>query len=101
MKKNKKTEKESNDKIALLKAAEQFRLNELTKSEAELKLIKLDLEYKAQQLLYKDNKEILKALDEKYAKDKENLENEELARKPVRNNKRRNTNGNVRFVYFK
>jgi hypothetical protein len=76
-----KTEKESNDKIALLKAAEQFRLNELTKSEAELKLIKLDLEYKAQQLLYKDNKEILKALDEKYAKDKENLENEELARK--------------------
>ena len=71
----------ANEKIALLKAAEQFRLNELTKSEAELKLIKLDLEYKAQQLLYKDNKEILKALDEKYAKDKENLENEELARK--------------------
>jgi hypothetical protein len=60
----------ANEKIALLKAAEQFRLNELTKSEAELKLIKLDLEYKAQQLLYKDNKEILKALDEKYEKTK-------------------------------
>jgi hypothetical protein len=73
-----KAEKESNDKIALLKAAEQFRLNELTKSEAELKLIKLDLEYKAQQLLYKDNKEILAALDIKYAKDKEDLENQEL-----------------------
>ena len=68
----------ANEKIALLKAAEQFRLNELTKSEAELKLIKLDLEYKAQQLLYKDNKEILAALDEKYAKDKEILDNEEL-----------------------
>jgi hypothetical protein len=76
--KKQKAEKESNDKIALLKAAEQFRLNELTKSEAELKLIKLDLEYKAQQLLYKDNKEILAALDEKYAKDKEDLENQEL-----------------------
>ena len=73
-----KAEKESNDKIALLKAAEQFRLNELTKSEAELNLIKLDLEYKAQQLLYKDNKEILAALDVKYAKDKEDLENQEL-----------------------
>ena len=71
----------ANEKIALLKAAEQFRLNELTKSEAELKLIKLDLEYKAQQLLYKDNKEILKALDEKYDKDKQDLENAELARK--------------------
>ncbi len=68
----------ANEKIALLKAAEQFRLNELTKSEAELKLIKLDLEYKAQQLLYKDNKEILAALDIKYAKDKEDLENQEL-----------------------
>jgi hypothetical protein len=76
--KKQKAEKESNDKIALLKAAEQFRLNELTKSEAELKLIKLDLEYKAQQLLYKDNKEILAALDIKYAKDKEDLENQEL-----------------------
>jgi hypothetical protein len=81
--KKQKAEKESNDKIALLKAAEQFRLNELTKSEAELKLIKLDLEYKAQQLLYKDNKEILAALDIKYAKDKEDLENQELE-KPVR-----------------
>jgi hypothetical protein len=73
-----KAEKESNDKIALLKAAEQFRLNELTKSEAELNLIKLGLEYKAQQLLYKDNKEILAALGIKYAKDKEDLENQEL-----------------------
>ena len=76
-----KAEKESNEKIALLKKAEQFRLNELTKSEAELKLIKLDEEYKSEQLLYKDNKEILKALDIKYDKDKQDLENAELARK--------------------
>jgi hypothetical protein len=76
-----KTEKETNEKIALLKKEEQFRLNELTKSEAELKLIKLDEEYKSEQLLYKDNKEILKALDIKYDKDKQDLENAELARK--------------------
>lgn len=71
------------EKIANEKAV----LEELTKSEAELKLIKLDEEYKAQQLLYKDNKEILKALDIKYAKDKEDLENEELAKKRERTKK--------------
>ena len=74
--KDEKTAKEK-EKIANEKAV----LEELTKSEAELKLIKLDEEYKAQQLLYKDNKEILKALDEKYAKDKEVLDNEETEKK--------------------
>jgi hypothetical protein len=68
-------------------ANEKVVLEELTKSEAELKLIKLDEEYKAQQLLYKDNKDILKALDIKYAKDKDELENEELAKKRERTKK--------------
>jgi hypothetical protein len=72
-----KTEKKRNDKIANEKAV----LEELTKSEAELRIQKITAQYEADQLLYKDNKEILKALDEKYAKDKEDLENEEFARK--------------------
>ena len=63
------TQAEKDAKGKEKKATEKAVLEELTKSEAELKLIKLDEEYKAQQLLYKDNKEILKALDEKYAKD--------------------------------
>jgi hypothetical protein len=74
-----KTEKERNDKIANEKAV----LEELTKSEAELRIQKITAQYEADQLLYKDNKEILKALDEKYAKDKEDLENEEFARKTL------------------
>ena len=70
------------------KATEKAVLEELTKSETELKLIKLDEEYKAQQLLYKDNKDILKALDEKYAKDKEVLEEEDVARQKTINEKK-------------
>jgi len=69
-------------------ANEKTVLEELTKSEAELKLIKLDEEYKAQQLLYKDNKDILKALDVKYAKDKEGLEQEDVARQKTINEKK-------------
>jgi hypothetical protein len=64
-------------------ANEKAVLEELTKSEAELRIQKITAQYEADQLLYKDNKEILKALDEKYAKDKEDLENEELARKTL------------------
>jgi hypothetical protein len=75
------TQAEKDAKGKEKKANEKAALEELTKSEAELKLIKLDEEYKAQQLLYKDNKEILKALDIKYAKDKEELEQEDLAKK--------------------
>jgi len=65
------------EKIATEKAV----LQELTLSESELKLQKLTEQYAADQLLYKDNKEILKALDIKYAKDKEDLDKEELAKK--------------------
>jgi hypothetical protein len=63
------------------KAAEDLKLKELTLSEGELKLAKLTTQYEADQLLYKDNKEILKALDIKYAKDKEVLDNEETEKK--------------------
>ena len=69
------------------KAAEDLKLKELTLSEEELKLSKLTTQYEADQLLYKDNKEILKALDIKYAKDKEVLENEELTKKRERTKK--------------
>ncbi len=71
------------EKIAKEKAV----LEELTLSENELKLQKLTAQYAADQLLYKDNKEILKALDVKYSKDKEDLENEELAKKRERTKK--------------
>ena len=62
-------------------ASEKAFLEELTLSEEELKLSKITAKYEAEKLLYKDNKEILKALDIKYDKDKEDLENKELARK--------------------
>jgi F0F1-type ATP synthase membrane subunit c/vacuolar-type H+-ATPase subunit K len=54
------------EKIATEKAI----LEELSLSEGDLKLAKLKSKYEADQLLYKDNKEILKALDDKYAADK-------------------------------
>lgn len=50
-------------------ASEKQRLNELTKTEDELKLIKLKADYEAEQKLYKDNAEILLALKKKYDKD--------------------------------
>jgi len=62
-------------------ASEKAFLEELTLSEEDLKLSKITAKYEAEKLLYKDNKEILKALDIKYDKDKEDLENKELARK--------------------
>ena len=80
--KDEKTAKEK-EKIATEKAF----LDELTLSEDELKLQKITAKYEAEKLLYKDNKEILKALDIKYAKDKEDLENEELAKKRERTKK--------------
>jgi myosin heavy subunit len=82
------TQAEKDAKGKEKKANEKTALEELTKSEAELKLIKLDKEYKAQQLLYKDNKEILAALDIKYAKDKEELEQEDVARQKTINEKK-------------
>ena len=70
------------------KAAEDLKLKELTLSEEELKLSKLTTQYEADQLLYKDNKEILKALDIKYAKDKEALEEEDVSRQKNINQKK-------------
>jgi len=60
------------------KAAEDLKLKELTLSENDFKLHKLTLQYEAEKLLYVGNKEALKALDKKYAKDKEVLDNAEL-----------------------
>ena len=69
-----KDEKDKLEKERLVK--DKAYLEELTLSESQLKLSKLTTQYEADQLLYKDNKEILKALDIKYAKDKIALETE-------------------------
>jgi hypothetical protein len=80
--------KDKFSKDAIDKKAKEFlKLNELSLSEADFKKIQLTAQYAADQLLYKDNKEILAALDIKYAKDKEVLENEELAKKRERTTK--------------
>lgn len=76
--------KAENDK----KAAEDLKLKELTLSENDFKLHKLNLQYEAEKLLYANNKEALKALDIKYAKDKENLEEEDVARQKTINEKK-------------
>ena len=88
-----KDEKEKLEKERVAKAKEEIAkekavLQELTLSEEELKLAKLTTQYEADQLLYKDNKEILKALDIKYAKDKEVLEEEDVARQKTINEKK-------------
>ena len=82
------TQAEKDAKGKEKKAIEKAVLEELTKSEEELKLAKITAQYAADQLLYKDNKEILKALDIKYAKDKEVLEEEDLARQRTINQKK-------------
>ena len=88
-----KDEKEKLEKERVAKSKEEIAkekavLQELTLSEEELKLAKLTSQYEADQLLYKDNKEILKALDIKYAKDKEVLEEEDVARQKTINEKK-------------
>jgi hypothetical protein len=88
-----KDEKEKLEKERVAKAKEEIAkekavLQELTLSEDDLKLAKLTTQYAADQLLYKDNKEILKALDIKYAKDKEVLEEEDVARQRTINEKK-------------
>jgi len=80
-----KVEKDAKEKERL--ATEKAVLEELTLSESDLKLAKLTTEYEKQQLLYKDNKDILMALDIKFDKDKQDLENAELARKREMNKK--------------
>jgi hypothetical protein len=83
-----KVAKDEKDKLEKERVAkEKIYLEELTLTESQLKLAKLTSQYEAEKLLYKDNKEILKALDVKYAKDKEVLENEELAKKRERTRK--------------
>jgi hypothetical protein len=64
--------KAENDK----KAAADLKLKEILLSEGDFKLHKLNLDYQAQQLLYAGNEEALKALNEKYNKDKIKIETE-------------------------
>jgi hypothetical protein len=64
--------KAENDK----KAAADLKLKEILLSEADFKLHKLNLDFKAQQLLYVGNEEALKALQIKYSADKVKLETE-------------------------
>ena len=58
------------------KATADLKLKEVLLSESDFKLYKLELDYKAQQALYAGNEEALKALNEKYSKDKIKLEKE-------------------------
>jgi hypothetical protein len=79
-----KVAKDEKDKLEKERVAkDKAFLEELTLS----KLQKLTSQYEAEKLLYVGNKEILKALDVKYAKDKEVLENEELTKKRERTKK--------------
>ena len=73
-----KDEKTAKDKERLEK--EKTFLESITLSENELKLAKLEEQYLAETLLYKDNAEILAALDKKYKKDKEALNTETNAK---------------------
>ena len=69
-----KDEKASKEKERL--ASEKSFLDSITLTENQLKLQKLEEQYLAESILYKDNKEILAALDKKYLKDKEDLTKE-------------------------
>jgi hypothetical protein len=73
-----KDEKAIKDKERLEK--EKTFLESITLTENELKLQKLEEQYLAESILYKDNKEILAALDAKYLKDKEALTTETNAK---------------------
>jgi hypothetical protein len=84
-----KVEKDEKDKLEKERLAkDKAYLEELTLSESELRIAKLTSQYEADQLLYKDNKEILKALDIKYAKDKEVLEEQDVVRQKTNNEKK-------------
>jgi hypothetical protein len=73
-----KDEKDIKDKERLEK--QKTFLESITLSENQLKLAKLEEQYIAEKLLYKDNAEILAALDAKYKKDKEALNDETNAK---------------------
>ena len=84
-----KVEKDEKDKLEKERLAkDKAYLEELTLSESELRIAKLKTQYEADQILYKDNKEILKALDKKYAKDKEVLEEQDVVRQKTNNEKK-------------
>ena len=84
-----KVEKDEKDKLEKERLAkDKAYLEELTLSESELRIAKLTSQYEADQILYKDNKEILKALDKKYAKDKEVLEEQDVVRQKTNNEKK-------------
>ena len=70
--------KAENDK----KAAADLKLQEILMSEGDFKLHKLELDYQAQQLLYANNEEALKALKIKYGEDTVKI-NEEVAAKQI------------------
>ena len=73
-----KDEKDIKDKERLEK--EKTFLESITLTENQLKLQKLKEQYLAETILYKDNAEILAALDKKYKKDKEDLTTETNAK---------------------
>ena len=73
-----KNEKAIKDKERLEK--EKLFLESITLSENELKLQKLEEQYLAETILYKDRADILAALDKKYLKDKESLTTETNAK---------------------
>ena len=77
-------EKASKEKERL--ASEKSFLNSITLTENQLKLQKLEEQYLAESILYKDNAEILAALDAKYLKDKEAL-NKDTNEKIAQNDK--------------
>ena len=67
-------------------ASEKSFLDSITLTENQLKLQKLEEQYLAESILYKDNAEILAALDAKYLKDKEAL-NKDTNEKIAQNDK--------------
>ena len=73
-----KDEKAIKDKERI--ASEKSFLDSITLTENQLKLQKLEEQYLAESILYKDNAEILAALDKKYKKDKEALNDETNAK---------------------
>ena len=68
-------EKDALDKTILdKKIQDNLKLKELTLSEGDFKLLQLKTQYEAEQLLYKDNAEMLLALKNKYEKDVQDIE---------------------------
>ena len=69
------------------KAAADLKLQEILLSEGDFKLHKLNLDYQAQQLLYANNEEALKALKIKYGEDTVKIEEDVAAKKKAADQK--------------